>query len=226
MSKALSLAKSASPAKAPAKAMKKAAKKAASKKAAGKGPKQHPHKHDEKSREGVREEGLHDQRRAFQHLARVAMLLAIRPGEETSSAALQAGPQSLATLYARCVQMFRDAETPARVTAEVARALEHLCFVSLSAAPHRSLVPLTQEAESDLHRHLQHDLKHQSERVAHTLANKFPGRRGRTSSAGVLLELASRSLATAEQAIEQKTWALAHECLRAADALVKAIDHL
>jgi hypothetical protein len=211
MSSALTIPNSGLPAHAPKTAYKKAAKKDAGhhppKTHLGPG---HEHKHDAQA----------DLRRAYLHLARASSILEVLP----KSGALN----ELKKLYSFCEKLFDAANTSPKPAAESARALEHLCFVSLgstfsSIAPVRSL---PRELKRDFERHFRQDFEKQKEHLEEYEDGPSQRGKGLLSQANALLDMARQSLATAERMLKSEDWYLAHECLRATDGITKALDHL
>ncbi len=181
---------------------KKAIKKAA-KKGAGPPKKHAPHKNKERDKH----ESDAERRRAYLHLARASSLLAALPEGKAHN--------ELNSVYSLCKEIFINGKISGNAAAEAARALEHLCFVSF-AAPHSALeVPVTKALQRDFERHFRHDLEKQTQELEKAEGAKGP-----------LLELAAESLANAEKMLLTHDWYLSHECLRAADALIKALEHL
>jgi hypothetical protein len=215
MSHSLSISNSGLTAHAPKKAMKKAAKRAAKKAVGHHPPKKHVgpgHEHKD------RHEAQTDHRRAYLHLSRAASLLALLPQNNALNA--------LKRLYSLCRELFDANSTSPKAVAEFARALEHLCFTSL-AAVHSSSVSehhLTKEQKRDFGRHFQHDFEKQKEHLEETEAIFSQRGDKRQSTENGLLDLARHSLATAERMLQKEDWHLAHEYLRATDALIKNLD--
>ena len=218
MSNALSISNSGLPALAPRTAIKKAAKKAAQK-AAKKTAGHHPKKH---AGPGHEHKGKHDAeadlRRAYLHLARASSLLGVLPKSNASS--------ELKKLYSLCKDLAEAKLASPKAAAESARALEHLCFVSFAASHSSSERPLSKELQRDFNRHFQHDFEKQTEHLEEAVAAVGQEDGKRHSPATALFDLARHSLATAEQMLRKEDWYLAHECLRATDAIAKAIEHL
>ena len=169
-------------------------------------PKKHaPHKNKDKDKHDAQHGAQEDRRRAYLHLARASSLLSAMPRSKALG--------ELNTLFSLCRNMFLDEKFAAYGAAESARALEHLCFVSFAAAYPVAELPLPKPLLRDFERHFQHDLEKQTRKFKEAEATEEP-----------LFELASQSLATAEQTVRRRDWYLGHECLRAADALLKALE--
>ena len=109
---------------------------------------------------------------------------------------------------------------------ESARALEHLCFVNLAALHFSSDQPISKELNRNFEQHFQHDLEKQAEHLEEAKAIAIERNKQSRSPAAAFFDLARHTLATADRMIRQENWYLAHECLRAADAIAKAIDHV
>jgi hypothetical protein len=212
MSKALSISNPRLPARTQETAIKKAVKKAAkkaNKKATGH---QAPKKH---AGPGHEHHGKHDTqddiRRTYLHLARASSILKVLP----VSSALR----ELMDLHALCREFTEMKGQSAKVAAESARALEHLCFVSLEASESAAKTILPEALQRDFRFHFQHDFEKQTRHLAD--ADQTIGQRAKG-----LFELARHALVSAEQMLRREDWYLAHECLRATDAITKAIAHL
>jgi hypothetical protein len=219
MSKALSISNVGLAARAPETAIKKAAKKAA-KKAKKKATGHHPPKKQVGS--GHEHHGNHDAqddiRRTYLHLARASSILKLIP----KSSALR----ELTNLYAHCKEFAESKGLSATVAAESARALEHLCFVSLRASDSASETILPQALQRDFYSHFQHDSEKQTKHLAEAEQTIVERAANGHSPAKALFELARHALVSAEQMLYREDWYLAHECLRATDALTKAIARL
>lgn len=217
MSHALSISNSGLPAHAPKTATKKAAKKAPKKAVGHHSSKKHVgpgHEHKDKHDAQV------DRRRAYLHLSRTSSLLAVLPRNNALN--------GLKKLNSLCQELFDANSTSPKAVAEFARALEHLCFTGL-AAVHSSSVSehhLTKEQKRDFGRHFQHDFEKQKEHLEETEAVFSQLGDERQSTENSLLDLARHSLATAERMLQQEDWHLAHEYLRATDALIKNLDDM
>jgi hypothetical protein len=217
MNNSLSISTSEVPENADAKAMKKEAKKAAKKAVGHHHPKKHVgpgHEHKDKH------EPQADRRRAYLHLARVTSLLAGIPQNDALN--------ELNKLYSLYKKLFDADHTSSKAVAECARALEHLSFVSLAAVrPSSSPAhPLKKKLKRDFAELFQHDFEKQKERLEEADALFSQPDDDQQSTASALLDLAQHSLETAERMIQKENWYLAHECLRATDAITKAVDHL
>lgn len=197
-------------------AIKKRARKAM-KKVTGHHPQKHvgsghedKHKHDAQA----------ERRRAYLHLSRASSLLAVFPRDSSQN--------ELQNLYLLCGTMFEAKDTSSTAVAECARALEHLCFASLTAVHSVSIHTrkLTKEQKLDFDRHVRHDFEKQTDRLEEAKTILFQGSSKQRLSENTLLELARRSLAAAERRILMQDWHLAHEFLRATDAITKALDDL
>jgi len=219
MSNALSISNLGLPARSPGTAVKKAAKKAAKKTAKNAPSYHHPKKHVGPGQEHKsKHDAQADLRRAHLHLARAFSLLGVLPKSNAVS--------ELKKLYSLC-RDFSDAKsTSPKATAESARALEHLCFVTFAVSHSSSGDPISNELQRDLDRHFQHDFQKQTAHLEEAEATVEQRVGERHSPATALLDLARHALATAEQMLRKEDWYLAHECLRATDAITKAIEHL
>jgi hypothetical protein len=212
MSKALSISNPRLPARAPETAIKKAVKKAAkkvNKKATG------HQAHKKHAGPGHEHHGKHDTqddiRRTYLHLARASSILKLLP--------VRSALRELTNLYALCKEFAEMKGQSAKVAAESARALEHLCFVSLEASDATAKTILPDALQRDFRSHFQHDFEKQTRHLAE--AGQTIGQ-----PAKCLFELARHALVSAEQMLRREDWYLTHECLRATDAITKAIAHL
>jgi hypothetical protein len=215
MSNALSISNSGLPARTPKTAIKKTAKKAAKKTASHHHPKKHVgpgHEHNDKH------DSQADLRRAYLHMARASSLLAVLPKNNALS--------ELKRLYSLCKDFAEAKVVSLKAAAESARALEHLCFVSFTASHPSPESSIAKELRRDFGSQFQHDFEKQTEHLeeAEQTVGQQDGKRH--SPTATLLDLAHHSLATAEHMLCKEDWYLAHECLRAADAITKAIEHL
>lgn len=158
-----------------------------------------------------------DLRRAYEHLARASVLeAASQPDAE-----LQAVARRLRELALKALD--GDAALPhdARTAAEFARAAEHAGFASLVGHV-QSAIGGSEELEEAL-RHEYNKLADE----AHTAAPKKAGKSRGIAAADVeLLDLSRTLITQAEAALEQEQYARAMECIRGAEALASALDHL
>ncbi len=215
MSNALSISNSGLATRAPRTAIKKTAKKAAKKTAGHHPPKKHVgagHEHKGKH------DAQADLRRAYLHLARASSLLSVLPKNNALS--------EMKKLYTLCKDLADGKDVSPKAAAESARALEHLCFVSFVTSHSPTERPLSKELQRDFDPHFQDDFERQAEYLDEAGASIGQQDGKRHSPATALLDLARHALATAEQMLRKEDWYLAHECLRATDAIAKAIEHL
>jgi hypothetical protein len=212
MTKAPVRAKHAEPEHAPKKAPKKSAKQAAASHPAGKkysGGRERPVVHESQA----------DTLRAYRHLARAGLLMAHVPPSKSL--------EELKRLSQCARAAFEDDAVPPRVAAEAARALEHLLFVALSTA--RDAAQATPEINSgqnrDLSDQLTQDLAEQASKVQQAEAIFLKKSGSKLSDARIFLILAKHSLLTAQKMLNEQEWQIVHECLKAANALSKAVGH-
>lgn len=166
-------------------------------------PREEPQEREKKSKSGK------DLRRAYEHLARVRVLLAQTSGD----AKLRAAAARLAVLVAEDMEAAR---TGAKLLAELTRAAEHMAFAGLVGVD-AQLLPWSAEIGEALEDEYESLRKESQLRGA---ASRADGTR-----AEALRTLHELMTETAEGALGEDNHPCAMECIRAAVALAAALEH-
>ena len=194
------------------KTIKKHAKKSLAKKHAAKhhpakhAPKKHDAKHEPHGKEG---KGGKDLRRAYEHLARVQVLLTHRSAEPK----LRTAAEHLASLV---TEDLRGDHVAPKLVAELARAAEHIAFAGFVAHDEKKL-PWSARIEAAL----DDEYRKLSKEAELSKKAKHGGERG---EAVRTLHESVASAAEAARAVRNYTKAM--ECARAAEALASALEHV
>ena len=168
-------------------------------------PKKHD-KHGPHGKEGGK--GGKDLRRAYEHLARVRVLLAHGGGEPR----LRAAAERLASLVAGDL---RGERADPKLAAELSRAAEHMAFAGLVAHDAKAL-PWSAKIEIAL----SEEYRKLSDEAERPKKAKHGGDR-----AEAMLALHALMTDAAEAARSAKNYAKAMECARAAESLASALEH-
>ena len=171
--------------------------------------KHHPKKdHDKHGKEGGK--GAKDLRRAYEHLARVRVLLAYSGAE----AKLRAAAERLASLV---TDDLRGDHAEPKLAAELSRAAEHIAFAGL-VQHETKLLPWSSKIEGALDEEFR--------KLSDDAEVREPKKDKRTNERAEAIRTLHALMAdTAETARKAKNHTKAMECIRAAESLATALEH-